>query len=399
MKRTILGLTIVSLLATTAFAGPIHTAAENGDLVGVQSELDKGADVNLKDNRGRIPLNNAARGGHKEVAELLIAVGADVNAKAGYSIPLASAASGGYKEIAELLIANGADVNVLDGAALRSAADGGHKEIVELLIANGTDVNAKDESGGTPLLGAAWQGHKEVVELLIAEGADVNAEGHFRETPLHKAVVMGHKKVTELLIAEGADVNAKADESLLFEGGSTPLHYATLRNNTEMVELLIAEGADVNAKGDYGNTPLFDAARQGHKEIAELLIDEGADVNAQYYRGDRRLTPLDKAKEKVSWDSLETKATKKEIADLLHEHGAKTFEELRVLIPRLSFTRSPFGFTFNTIEGKTYWVEAGMDLKKWNNLKEIKGTGDEVKFVDVRRIYFPQHFYRVKVVE
>ena len=37
--------------------------------------------MNAKDNRGRIPLNNAVRGGHKEVAELLIAKGADVNAK------------------------------------------------------------------------------------------------------------------------------------------------------------------------------------------------------------------------------------------------------------------------------------------------------------------------------
>jgi hypothetical protein len=68
-------------------------------------------------------------------------------------------------------------------------------------------------------------------------------------------------------------------------------------------------------------------------------------------------------------------------------------------MPRLSFTRSPFGFTFNTIEGKTYRIESGTDLKKWNNLKEVKGTGNEVKFIDVRRIYFPQHFYRVKVAE
>jgi hypothetical protein len=40
-----------------------------------------------------------------------------------------------------------------------------------------------------------------------------------------------------------------------------------------------------------------------------------------------------------------------------------------------------------------------MDLKKWNNLKEIKGTWNEVKFIVLRRIYFPQHFYRVKVAE
>ena len=48
MKRTLLTLMITSLLATTALADPIHDAAYDGDLAGVQAELDKGADVNAK---------------------------------------------------------------------------------------------------------------------------------------------------------------------------------------------------------------------------------------------------------------------------------------------------------------------------------------------------------------
>jgi ankyrin repeat protein len=74
-------LAVISLLTTTAFADPIHDAAKIGDLAGVQAELDKGADVNTKDNGGRTPLYRAAAYGHKEIAELLIAKGADVNAK------------------------------------------------------------------------------------------------------------------------------------------------------------------------------------------------------------------------------------------------------------------------------------------------------------------------------
>ena len=34
---------------------------------------------------------------------------------------------------------------------LHSAADGGHTEVAELLIANGADVNAKDYDDKTPL--------------------------------------------------------------------------------------------------------------------------------------------------------------------------------------------------------------------------------------------------------
>jgi ankyrin repeat protein len=69
------------LLVGTASAGPIHDAAIGGDLAGVQAELDKGADVNAKNESGVTPLLWAAWKGHKDVVELLIAEGADVNAK------------------------------------------------------------------------------------------------------------------------------------------------------------------------------------------------------------------------------------------------------------------------------------------------------------------------------
>jgi len=66
-------------------------------------------------------------------------------------------------------------------------------------------------------------------------------------------------------------------------------------------------------------------------------------------------------------------------------------------MPRLRFLRRPFEFTLNTVEGETYSIESGSDLKKWNKLREIKGTGNEAKFIDVRKIYFQQHFYRVVI--
>ena len=83
MKHAILTLTIASLLATTAFADPIHDAAYDGDLAGVQAQLDAGADVNAKGKNGWTPLHIAAANDHKEIVELLISEGADVNAKDG----------------------------------------------------------------------------------------------------------------------------------------------------------------------------------------------------------------------------------------------------------------------------------------------------------------------------
>jgi ankyrin repeat protein len=171
----------VVLVATTAFADPIHDAANEGDLAGVQAELDKGADVNAKEVGDKwTPLHNAALDGHREIAELLIANGADVNAKDKWgSAPLHFAAGNGHTQTAELLIANGADMNVKDkwgSTPLHFAAVHGHAQTAELLIANGADVNAKDTLGRTPLNFAAQFGRKEVAELLRKHGGKTSAE-------------------------------------------------------------------------------------------------------------------------------------------------------------------------------------------------------------------------------
>ena len=61
--------------------GPIEGAASGGDIEAVKEFLVAGADVNEIDWRGWTPLHRAAIHGYKEIAELRIAKGADVNAK------------------------------------------------------------------------------------------------------------------------------------------------------------------------------------------------------------------------------------------------------------------------------------------------------------------------------
>ena len=137
MKRTLLTLAVTSLLATTAFADPIHDATKAGDLAGVQAELDKGVDVNKKDKAEMTPLHPAAANGHKEIAELLIAAGADVNAKDRWGM-----------------------------TPLHWAARKGHKEVAELLITKGAVLNAKANDGTTPLDWAIQKSRTETADLI-----------------------------------------------------------------------------------------------------------------------------------------------------------------------------------------------------------------------------------------
>jgi len=53
---------------------------------------------------------------------------------------------------------------------LHKAASNGHKDVVELLILKGADVNTITKYGITPLRMAAIAKQKDVMELLIRHG-------------------------------------------------------------------------------------------------------------------------------------------------------------------------------------------------------------------------------------
>ena len=87
---------------------------------------------------------------------------------------------------------------------LHEATIKGKKEVVELLIAKGADINAKDKDGQTPLHAAVNGGYKELAELLIARGADMNAKNNSGRTPLDLARERKYKEVAKLLKKYGA---------------------------------------------------------------------------------------------------------------------------------------------------------------------------------------------------
>ena len=62
----------------------------------------------------------------------------------------------------------------------------------------------------------------------------------------------------------------------------------------------------------------------------------------------------------------------------------------------LSYTHSPFGFSFDTGKDKSYAVEATGDLLKWNQVETLQGTGSTVQFTDTRKALFEKQYYRVK---
>ena len=181
----------------------IREAAFDGNIEAIKQHLAIGTDVNAKGNIGDTPLDWAIRGKHTEIADYLRKHGG--KSGAADSIYVASMMGNIEAVKQHLAAGTDVNAKRdHDGwTPLHSVARWDHKEVVELLIAKGADVNAKNKSSKTPLhLAICWD-HKEVAELLIAKDADVNAKDADGKTPLDRAIMFGIDEIADLLRKHG----------------------------------------------------------------------------------------------------------------------------------------------------------------------------------------------------
>jgi len=231
MKSLLITAIAALLLVGCGKSDGIWAAAEEGDVEAVKGYL--AIDVNV-DARDEVyegtPLHFAAFKGRKEVAELLINEGADVNAKnQADATPLDLAIEKNRDETVSLLRKHGGKTgSELKGGEpvveatqpepptvkapdilIHEAVAEGNIEAVKQHLNAGTDVNAKDEDSWTHLHFAASDGHKEVVELFIAKGADVNVKSKFDETPLDLAIINNETETADLLRKHGGKTGSE----------------------------------------------------------------------------------------------------------------------------------------------------------------------------------------------
>ncbi len=190
--------------------------AGEGDIFAVRLFLKAGMDPNAADEKGNTALIAAAKAGQREMVNLLLDEGAEIDGrdKKFGGTALVWAAIRGRTETVKLLLERGATSNAkekMNGmSALHTAAVRGHTDTVKVLLDKGVDVNTRDKAGRTALMWAANRGQTDTVRLLLDRGADIQAKDDTREmTALMTAAFMGRADTVELLLERGADVNAR----------------------------------------------------------------------------------------------------------------------------------------------------------------------------------------------
>lgn len=161
--------------------GPLWVACSGGFVEIVEYLLSKGAKSSLHkfkdDGQDTTPIMAAACGihtpdtnaNHVKVLEVLIANGADINAKNKHGIgPLSFSACSGYLDRCDLLISKGADVNgICKGISpLFIAILNNQLETIKLLLTRGANIRDKDINGNTALMLASKKGLKEIAKYL-----------------------------------------------------------------------------------------------------------------------------------------------------------------------------------------------------------------------------------------
>ncbi len=111
-----------------------------------------------------------------------------------------------YREMAELLITAGADVNAQNDEGIGPLHLAAYDFMAEILLKHGADINLKSSTGLTPLhVKAENPEGLEVMRTLLEKGADVNAKSDAGETALDVAIAREEVDKVELMRQRGAN--------------------------------------------------------------------------------------------------------------------------------------------------------------------------------------------------
>jgi len=221
---------------------PLYLASKNSQIEVVLYLIKHGSDFNIQiDNLSYF--HWAIKHGYHSIVELLVERGVNINLKDEYNrTPLYIASNNNFPDIFLYLAKLGCDLitPIESMSYIHWASLKGYFQIVEFLIKQGFNIDLLNKDGDSPLHLAVQYSRINVVKCLVIYKANINQRNSYEETPLHIAADKGMLSFVEFLVENGAIIN------VIDQIQNTPIHLASIGGFNYVVQYLISKGANCN---------------------------------------------------------------------------------------------------------------------------------------------------------
>ena len=256
-------------------------ATSEGYLRLLELTLDRGAKVHLHDSFDGTGLIRAAERGHWEVVGRLLRTPLrkdvdHVNNLGWTALHEAIVLGEGNRDdvtTVRVLVAGGADLDVPTGSgttALQEATDRGQDAVARTLRRGLGDAPARPDAA---LLRAAADGDADGAAVALRAGADIEARDEAGRTALLLASAADHLEVARVLVAMGASPDAVDGRS------DTPWLVTGVTGSVPMAELLLRHDPDLTLRNRYGGVSIIPASERGHVDYVRRVARTPIDVN------------------------------------------------------------------------------------------------------------------------
>ncbi len=262
------------------FPDTLEEAAKEGDVQKVRNYLMKSDPRNPRRKAYlEKTMFRAMENGYPEVVKKCVQAGADLEARHHQQnrTPLMYAIDNDQKKMINLLLSLGANVNATDEAGrtpLHLVVEQTNASMVKRLISSGAKMDVEDRRGRTPFHMAVQAGSTKGVQQFLSQGVDPSITDGNGRTPLYVAVREKKTEIVKALLDAGADPNVQSN-------GTGPVHLAARAGEKQMVQLLARNGADLDRKTKSGRSPAYLAAERQHENVVTTLQELGASVEVR----------------------------------------------------------------------------------------------------------------------
>jgi ankyrin repeat protein len=273
----------------------VHLAARHDKIEIIEELFKHGANLAIKDPRGRTALHIAAEYGNINALKCLLETKNKASTKMWNLIT--------WQENLHIDDKDDKGKTALHYASenKRGIPSNTILNISKLLVETGCKIIIRDHNQSTPLHFACERNDGNLFKFLFETHSkkhkspfNINSQDSNGRTCLSFAVENGNELLAKFLLDKGAVIIDNKGEAIIDNKGNTTLHHAALSQNDKLVKYIAkcTPKDAINAVNIHGDTAMHLAAAKGNIEVVKTLFEHNCKLNIRNTLGE---LPIHKA--------------------------------------------------------------------------------------------------------